>query len=141
MPDLTGLTKDAGWQAGASRTLPVALDALWDLLVSPAGLALWLGPLAQLPPGCGKTYQTADGVPGDVRSMHARDRLRLTWRPPGRPEPAVLQLSVRPAKNGTTLLLQAERLSDGEERAAVISRFHRVLDDIAAEAASRGPGG
>lgn len=141
MPDLTGLTKDAGWQAGASRTLPVALDALWDLLVSPAGLALWLGPLAQLPRERGKTYQTADGVTGELRSIHAHDRLRLTWRPPGRPEPAVLQLSVRPAKNGTTLRLHAERLSDDEERAAVISRFHSVLDNVAAEAAGSGPGG
>ena len=134
MPDLTGLTKDAGWQAGASRTLPLTLDALWDLIMSPEGLALWLGPLAELPGECGMTYRTADGVTGEVRSVHRRDRLRLTWRPSGRPEDAVLQLTVRPASKGTTLQLHAERLFDADERAAVIALVHGVLNAVAAAA-------
>lgn len=137
---LTGLTNKAGWEAGASRTLPLPLGALWDLLVSPAGLALWLGPIAQLPYERGMTYQTASGVTGEIRSVHTRDRLRLTWRPAGRAEPAILQLTVRPAATGTTLRLHAERLFDADERAAIISHFRDVLDDVAAEAASRGPG-
>lgn len=138
MPDRDGLTRGAGWQAGASRTLPMALDALWELLLSAEGLALWLGPLPQLPDERGSTYRTADGVSGEVRSMHARDRLRLTWRPNGRPEPAVLQLTVRPARTGTTLRLHAERLFDADERAAVIAHMHRVLDEVAAMTARDG---
>lgn len=39
----TGLTKDAGWQIGVTRTLPTDLDIAWDYLLSPAGLSLWLG--------------------------------------------------------------------------------------------------
>ena len=39
----TGLTKDAGWQVGVSRTLPIDVGAAWDYLLSPAGLAHWLG--------------------------------------------------------------------------------------------------
>ena len=107
--------------------------------MSPEGLALWLGPLAQLPRERGVTYRTADGVTGEVRSVHSQDRLRLTWRPPGRPEPAVLQLTVRPARKGTTLRLHAERLFDADERTAVMSRFHGVLDDVAAKTACGGP--
>ena len=38
-----GLTKDAGWEIGVSRTVPHPLDEVWRLLTSDEGLALWLG--------------------------------------------------------------------------------------------------
>ncbi len=38
-----GLTRDAGWQIGVSRTLPIDLETAWKLLTSRMGLGLWLG--------------------------------------------------------------------------------------------------
>ena len=45
-----GLTKDAGWQIGVRKTLPVALEDAWNLLVSEEGLSLWLGDLPGFEP-------------------------------------------------------------------------------------------
>jgi len=59
----TGLTKDAGWQIGVSRTLPHPPFAVWDFVSGPEGLALWLGPSAHLTARRAAPYRTAAGEP------------------------------------------------------------------------------
>ena len=89
-----GLTKDAGWEIGVSRTVPHPLDEVWRLLTSDEGLALWLGEGARLAPSRGARYATADGTEGEVRGYRDRDRIRLTWRPPGWAHDSTLQVAV-----------------------------------------------
>lgn len=43
-----GLTADAGFQTGVSRTVDHSLDAVFGLLTSEVGTAIWLGPGARL---------------------------------------------------------------------------------------------
>ena len=43
-----GLTADAGFQTGVSRTVDHSLDAVLGLLTSEVGTAIWLGPGARL---------------------------------------------------------------------------------------------
>ena len=42
-----GRTKDAGFQIGVSRTVPHDAAAVWELLTSSVGLAVWLGELTE----------------------------------------------------------------------------------------------
>ncbi len=123
-----GLTRDAGWQVGVARTLPLDPEAAWALLLSPAGLAAWLGDdLPALPAEPGAAYRTAGGTSGEVRSHHPGDRVRVTWRPPGREAPATLQATVRPAARGASIRLHAERLAGPDERAALRARWRAAL--------------
>jgi uncharacterized protein YndB with AHSA1/START domain len=127
-----GLTRDAGWELGVSRTLPLDADAAWALLLSPAGLAAWLGDdLAALPDAVGATYATAGGTTGELRSLHPGDRVRVTWRPPGRDAPATLQAVVRPAARGASIRLHAERLAGPDEREALRDRWRAALAALA----------
>jgi uncharacterized protein YndB with AHSA1/START domain len=126
-----GLTQDAGWQAGASRTFPVDRATAWSALVSPAGLGAWLGRLDALPTAKGEPYETADGVRGEVRSWRPQERLRLRWQPPGRAEPAVLQVALSASRAGTVVRLHADQLADADERAQVLERFQGSLDRLA----------
>lgn len=48
-----GLTQDAGWEIGVSRTLPLPPSAVWDFIASPEGVALWLGEGVELPTATG----------------------------------------------------------------------------------------
>lgn len=105
-----GLTRDAGWQIGVSRTLPVGRDAAWELLVSPEGLAVWLGGGVESPLVKGEVYRTTDGTAGEVRSVRPLDRVRLTWQPPGRPRDATLQVALSAAKGGCTVHFHVDRL-------------------------------
>ena len=131
-----GLTRDAGWQIGASRTMPLDAAAMWDFLVSGEGLAHWLGDV-RLPRAVGEAYETADGTAGEVRGYRPGDRVRLTWRPPGRDAPATVQMTVRPATSGCSVRFHSERLTDAEEREAMRAHWHAVLDRIAAAVQTR----
>jgi uncharacterized protein YndB with AHSA1/START domain len=130
----TGLTKDAGWQVGVSRTLPIELDVAWDFLVSPTGLRLWLGEVIA-PLANGAAYETRDGTTGEVRSLRPCDRVRLTWKPEGREQPATVQVAVTPAQHGTTVRFHTERLVSEDERGRFRQRWREALDRIEAQLA------
>jgi uncharacterized protein YndB with AHSA1/START domain len=124
-----GLTQDVGWEVGVSRTFRVAPDDAWEAILSPAGVALWLGEGAA-PLAAGARYETRDGTAGEVRSLRPGDRVRLTWRPPGRPEPATVQVALRPAAGGCSVRFHTERLGDAEEREEMRRHWRDVLDRL-----------
>lgn len=126
----TGLTRDAGWQIGVSRTLPVDVADAWRFVVSTAGLRVWLGDDVNTPLAKGQQFTTADGTVCEIRSLHDEDRIRLTWQPPGRPRPATVQLALTPAKSGTTFRFHTERLVDADEREHMRAHWKGVLDAI-----------
>jgi len=127
----TGLTRDAGWQIGASRTFPVPVEEAWDVLVEGPGLALWLGAGASVPDEVGASYRTDDGAEGELRSLRPHDRIRVTFQPAGRPgRPTTLQVVVRPAATGTTVTIHQEHLADAGERERQRAHWRDALDRI-----------
>jgi len=126
-----GLTKDVGWEVGASRTLPMSVEAAWDLLVSREGLAVWLGEGVRPPLVKGERYETADGTTGEIRSVRPHDRVRVTWRPPGRDEPATLQVALSERPTGCRFNFHAEHLVSAEDRESVREHLRGVLDRLA----------
>jgi len=128
-----GKTRDAGWQIGVSRTLPVDLHTLWDHLISSEGLEVWLGAGIETPLVKGQRFETEDGLVGEIRSLRPQDRVRLTWQPPDRPDSATVQVAVTTAKTGSTVRFHAERLYDQDEREAMRTHFRSVIDALAAQ--------
>jgi uncharacterized protein YndB with AHSA1/START domain len=126
-----GQTRDAGWQIGVSRTLPVDLDTLWDHLISPRGLEAWLGTGVGTPLVKGQRFETDDGVSGEIRSLRPHDRIRLTWQPSDRPDSATVQVAVASTKTGCVLRFHTERLYDQSEREAMRSHWRSVIAVIA----------
>lgn len=126
-----GLTRDAGWQIGVSRTLPVELDTAWEYLISSDGLAVWLGPGVETPLARGRRYETSDGTSGQIRSLREHDRIRLTWQPIGRPDDATVQIALAPTKTGCTFRFHTERLYDRDERELMRTHWQHVADRIA----------
>lgn len=132
-----GLTRDAGWEIGVSRTLPASVRTMWDLLISPTGLGIWLGRGLPSLPDVGAAYTTVDGTCGEVRSVRPLDRVRLTWQPPGREQPATLQVAVVAAPSGCSVRFHAERLADSQDRERMREHWHGVLHALAARVRSR----
>ncbi|MFH8366303.1 SRPBCC domain-containing protein [Streptomyces sp. NPDC018031] len=132
----TGLTKDAGWQIGVSRTLDAPLSVVWDFVSGPEGLALWLGPGATLEAAKGARYTTADGTVGEVRGYRSRDRIRVTHHPRGQEHTTTVQVAVAPAggdaSGGRTVLrFHQEHLVDAAERADRREHWRSVLSAVA----------
>ncbi len=132
MPETpVGLTKDAGWQIGVSRALPVTPEEAFAVLLSPEGLAVWLG--EGLDPSAlakGAAYATADGTTGEVRSLRPGDRIRLTWRPPGRDAPAILQVAVSATAKGCTLRFHSDQLRSADERERLRAHWKGVVERL-----------
>ncbi|MDX3228825.1 SRPBCC domain-containing protein [Streptomyces sp. ME19-01-6] len=124
----TGLTKDAGWQIGVSRTLPHPASIVWDFISSPEGLALWLGPGAVLAAERGSSYRTAAGVTGEVRGYRPADRIRVTHGT------TTVQVALAPAADGarTMLRFHQEHLASSEERERQRAHWQRVMGQVAA---------
>jgi uncharacterized protein YndB with AHSA1/START domain len=127
----TGLTRDAGWEIGVSRTFPVPLDQAWDVVVDGPGLPLWLGAGAVLPDEVGAPYRTDDGAEGELRSLRPRDRVRLTWQPPGREgRPTTVQVVVVGTATGTSVRFHQEHLADADERERQRDHWRAALDRL-----------
>ncbi|MEU1518445.1 SRPBCC domain-containing protein [Streptomyces sp. NPDC005811] len=123
----TGLTKDAGWQIGVSRTLPHPAVIVWDFISSPEGIALWLGTGAVLTPERGTPYRTTEGVAGEVRSYRLADRIRVTHGT------TTVQVALAPAADGarTMLRFHQEHLASAEERERQRAHWQHVMDQVA----------
>lgn len=124
-----GLTKDAGWEIGVSRTLRHPPEHVWDFLTGP-GLATWLGRGAALGDK-GTAVRTPEGT-GEVRSVRPGDRVRLTWQPKGWDHESTVQVAVRPARGGagTMVRFHQERLADAAERERQRAHWSSVLDRV-----------
>lgn len=127
-PSEVGKTADVGYQIGVSRTLPCSEEAIWGLLLSAEGQAIWLGGPIEVEEGA--RYTLADGASGEVRVYKPWSHLRLTWQPPGWARPSLIQLRVIPAKTGTTLSFHQEHLRDGAARAEMKGRWERVIEEL-----------
>ena len=130
-----GKTKDAGWQIGVSRTVPVDVDDAWEYLTSERGLAVWLGKGVGPPLARGQSYETTDGTRGEIRSFRPHDRIRVTWQPPDRPDHATVQIALQPAATGCTFRFHTERLHDGEERERMRDHWRSIAGTIEADLA------
>ncbi|MFE3472564.1 MULTISPECIES: SRPBCC domain-containing protein [unclassified Streptomyces] len=124
-----GLTRDAGWEIGVSRTLHQPPQAVWEFITGPEGVALWLGAEGRLPTERGAPYRTADGTEGEIRSYRPGDRVRLTYGP------STVQVAVTPgsSEGRAVLRFHQERLASAEEREERRTHWKAVMDRVAAE--------
>jgi len=126
----TGLTKDAGYQIGARRTLPVGHQDAWAILTSVDGLAVWLGPVARMDWAKGATYQLPDGSQGQVRVFRPDSHLRISWQPVGWERASIIQMRVIPRGDRTTIAFHQEHLPGQREREERRAHFQSALDQL-----------
>lgn len=110
---MTGKTRDAGWQVGVRRTLPLELDEAWRLLTSPPWLHHWSG------------LEALDPDNPAVRSLTAPRVIRV------RTPDALVQLRMQPAASGTTIAFHEEHLPDAKSRTVRKGHWAQFLDDFA----------
>ena len=123
-----GRTRDAGWEIGVSRTVHLPVTEVWEFLASPEGRELWLGAGVEHLDEKGRTYTTAEGTVGEVRSVRPGDRIRLTWRPPDWDHDSTVQVAVSSdGRSGTIVRFHQERLADAEERARQRAHWRAVM--------------
>jgi uncharacterized protein YndB with AHSA1/START domain len=126
-----GRTRNAGWEIGVSKTIDRPVEEVWAFLVSPEGIAIWLGEGVTVLSEPGEGYETTTGVHGETRSFRELDRVRLTWQPADWPHDTTLQLAVRSAGAGRAMLVvHQERLANAAERQQQRSHWQGVINTL-----------
>lgn len=125
-----GRTRDAGFQIGVRRTLPIDAAAAWDLVTSPRGVRAWLGTGRGLQWKPGATYLLADGAMGQVRAVEPGSHVRLTWEPEGWSRPSTIQVRVIPKHDRATVAFHQEHLPSARERESRRAHFRAALDAL-----------
>jgi len=126
-----GETADSGFQIGVQRTLPFPAPRVWELLLSPRGLAVWLGRTGRLRLEKGARYRTREGASGELRSLTPGGHLRLSWQPPGWAKPSVIQLRLLSKAGRTAVHFHQEKLPDAKAREEMRARWKKSLEQIA----------
>ncbi len=137
---IVGQTGDAGFQLGVQKAVPLGREALWDLLTSPEGLEIWLGPGTEGVVEAGQSYRASDGLTGEIRAIRPGERIRLTWQPADRPAHTTLQLTLSCPRNTdqrTTLRFHHEKLAGPDERNRMREHWRDVLAALEELAAGR----
>lgn len=123
-----GKTRDAGFQIGVRRTLPIPLAEAWQLLTSSEGVRIWLG--APLDLAKGSEYRLPDGTCGTVSVYEPSSHLRMSWQPPTWPRPSIIQLRVIPHDTCATIAFHQEHLPGPSERESRRAHYAAVLDTL-----------
>ncbi len=126
-----GQAAETGFQIGVQKTLPLAPERTWDLIISPEGRALWLGELGEMRWEKGAAYATAAGTRGEIRSVAPGERVRLTWQPPHFSGPSTLQVYLLPSGAKTAVRFHQEKLDSAETREEMRSHWRGVLAKLA----------
>ena len=127
---VVGQTRSVGFQIGVRRTLPIALEEAWQLLMSTEGVRLWLGHVPRVKLEKGATYSLKDGVKGEVRVFDPHRHLRITWQPKGWARPSTIQIRVIPNGLKTTIAFHQEHLPNAAAREERRGHFEAALEAI-----------
>ena len=115
-----------------SRTIQATPDKVWQLMTSPSGSAALLGDGAVLG-GKGEPWRTADGPHGVVRSYHPLEQLRVSWHAHDDDPASLVEMDLRPAGEGTEIVVRHERVADGETL-DLRQHWSQAMDRMAASA-------
>lgn len=130
-----GLTKDAGWQMGYRKTLPVPQAKAWDFFFSREGVKLWFGEL-EGSLQAGVDLKSKEGTEGKITTFVEGSHLRMKWKKPDWEHFSMLQIRLMPAGNpdegsSTTFAFHQDQLLNEKEREEMKQRWEGVMEKMA----------
>jgi len=127
-----GLNTAAGWQIGLWRTMGLPAENLWEMLLSPAGIKIWLGEGDSFQFREGSKYQLKDGTTGEVRVLQQGSHWRITRKPPDKQysRPSTIQIWIIPKDSQSVLAFHEEHLPNEKARRDRETFYLTVIKDL-----------
>jgi uncharacterized protein YndB with AHSA1/START domain len=125
-----GETKTQGVEIGVSKTIPVRADKLWRYVFSNEGLKIWLGEIDGFKLEPGFKFQTKDGTVGEIRTVKANERIRISYLPKDFNKPSTLQIYFMQKIDKTSLGFHNEKLENKKMREIMKKHWGEVLSNI-----------
>jgi hypothetical protein len=115
----------------ATKSFAVEQKKLWRFLLSPEGQKIWLKPLTPIKFHLKEPYEAEGGIFGEIRTMKAPERMRLTWQDTDWEKASVVQLLCHARPNGKTMLgFQHEKLKDARLKKQMLEHWKAVLGEV-----------
>lgn len=115
-----------------TKTLNFSARKVWQFLNSAEGIALWLSPMGDFRLRKGCQYEIAGGIFGEVRTIKAGERARLTWNDEEWPKKSVVQVMVLQRPNRKSLMVvMHEQLRDIRAREHLRAYWKTRLSAVA----------
>ncbi|MBN9294687.1 MAG: hypothetical protein J0G96_11985 [Flavobacteriia bacterium] len=119
---ITGKTKDAGWQFGIRKSVPLKLNEVWEFLFSENGIKLWL--------------EDADQKFSTFRQL---SHIRTKWKLKDWTNEATLQMRVLSNnKDKTTIAFHIDKLLNEDQREETKMYWNNIIKIITEQIASDG---
>ncbi|MBY0371368.1 hypothetical protein K2X33_11820 [bacterium] len=116
----------------ATKSLPLGGKAAWKLLLSTAGMELWLRPLSPLKVKPKTGFETVDGFFGEIRTVAVNRRVRMSWQDPLWEKPTIVELLlVAKAAKKSILVFNHTGIHDADTREALRLRWREAVDGLA----------
>jgi uncharacterized protein YndB with AHSA1/START domain len=129
---IEGRNEKGEYATVATKTIAVDSRDLWKFMTSHQGQSLWLRPLAPLKFHLKETFELEGGIFGEIRTIKAPLRMRLSWQDTDWNKPTVVQMTCvkRPHKK-SILVVQHEKLKDARLKNQMRDHWKQVLQSIA----------
>lgn len=115
----------------ATKTFPIDQKSAWKKIISKTGIETWLQPLSQFEVKPKRTFETANGIFGEVRTMKAPFRIRMTWQDTDWEKPSAVMIYINPRPGKKCLVIfQHEKLANSRIKFQMRDHWKKVLADL-----------
>lgn len=128
---IAGQNMKGEYTSTSTKTFPISAKAAWKLVSSPPGIAVWLKPLSEFELKPKRSFECEGEVYGEVRTMKAGQRARLSWKETEWSKATILQVLVvaRP-KNKCMVIFQHDHIKDTRTKHQLKERWRQALEDL-----------
>jgi hypothetical protein len=123
-------TPESGYKLTLQRNFIIAARELWNLLFSKHGLAIWLGTSQLEKWETGISFETEEGLQGQVRVFKIYSHIRLKWKPDAWNTPGILQIRLTGNGEVTTLVIDHGEIENKDQQDQMYRHWGDVLDEI-----------
>lgn len=109
-----GQTKDAGWQFGVRKSVPLNPNEVWNFLFSESGTKLWL--------------QDAEREFSTYKQL---SHIRTKWKLKSWANEANLQMRILANKDKTTIAFHIDKLLNESQREETKTYWNKIIKTIA----------
>lgn len=128
---LEGRSLKGDYSVTVVKTIYLDGSKLWKFMMSPAGVAIWLKPLSEVKIKPKVQFESEGGIFGEIRTMKAPERIRMTWQDTDWLKPTVVQiLVIGRVKGKAMLVIQHEKLIDGRLKNQIRESWKQVCEDL-----------
>jgi uncharacterized protein YndB with AHSA1/START domain len=119
------------FSATITKTLKFDQKSVWRFLASQEGIQIWLNPMSDFVLAPKNSFEVEGGIFGEVRTIKAPTRVRMTWQDSDWDKTTVFQIYVIPkGKNRSMLVFNHDNIVTAAIKASLRQRWRKAIEDI-----------